>query len=498
MKKLFKNLKSQGGVAPILLLITIVGIISFLLLANTSDFKSKLFSFLYSKPSSYAAGTFNLIGTDPYAAAQSTAQGKILATLYPFNNKIYIGYGDYGANTGPIQIAPYDPSTNTFSTSLLSAQTEEIDNYRQIGSNLLATFIDPQGGLQNVAYANGEPWSQPTTQGVDGVHIFDVVTLTGTDLYAVGSAYSGSGVAASVWRSIDGGVTWTTSLHEEPVSGIAGDFARFYFAGVYNGKLYVQASDYYGTLHPNSKVFDSTSWTNGPSLATATACSAYMGWRPVVFAGKMVYKTWENPGWGYLKSFDGTKDNCLLSSAPTYDYAIDGAYFYVLDYYGAIKRTTDLVNWQDYATAPVGSRSLAILNNILYVGTIDSKLYSYSEPTNLITPSPTPTPTPSPSTIPSPSPSETVPPTVSITSPANGATVTRNSTFTISANASDNVAVARVEFYTDNSLKCTDTSSPYTCTTKIAGKPGGSHTITAKAYDTSGNTASNSVTVTAR
>ena len=114
------------------------------------------------------------------------------------------------------------------------------------------------------------------------------------------------------------------------------------------------------------------------------------------------------------------------------------------------------------------------------------------------TPSATPTQTPSPTASPSSSPSENIPPVVSVTSPANGSTISRNSNFIINVTASDNVGVSKVEFYVDGGLKCTDTSSPYSCTTKISGKPGASHTIQAKAYDAAGNNSSGSVTVTAK
>lgn len=110
-------------------------------------------------------------------------------------------------------------------------------------------------------------------------------------------------------------------------------------------------------------------------------------------------------------------------------------------------------------------------------------------------PSPTPTPIPTPTPKP---PAETIPPTVSVTYPVNGATVPRNTNFTITANASDNIAVAKVEFLINGGIKCTDTASPYSCSAKIGGKRESSHTITAKAYDTSNNSASSSITVIAK
>jgi len=82
---------------------------------------------------------------------------------------------------------------------------------------------------------------------------------------------------------------------------------------------------------------------------------------------------------------------------------------------------------------------------------------------------------------------------VSISSPASGATL--SGPVTVSATASDNVGVAKVEFYLDNTLQATDTSSPYSWSWNTTSSTNGSHTVTAKAYDAAGNTASASVTV---
>lgn len=95
----------------------------------------------------------------------------------------------------------------------------------------------------------------------------------------------------------------------------------------------------------------------------------------------------------------------------------------------------------------------------------------------------TPPPTP-----PSTPPADTTKPNVSLTAPAANATVKGNSV-AVSANATDNVAVAKVEFFIDNSTTpvASDTTAPYTFnwdSTKIAD---GSHTISAKATDTHNN-----------
>ncbi|MCX8129035.1 MAG: Ig-like domain-containing protein [Clostridia bacterium] len=80
---------------------------------------------------------------------------------------------------------------------------------------------------------------------------------------------------------------------------------------------------------------------------------------------------------------------------------------------------------------------------------------------------------------------DTLAPTVSISAPAAGATV--SGTTTISANANDNVAVAKVEFYAGNALVGEDTTSPYSVPWYTNTENNGTFVLTAKAYDTSGN-----------
>jgi uncharacterized membrane protein len=82
-------------------------------------------------------------------------------------------------------------------------------------------------------------------------------------------------------------------------------------------------------------------------------------------------------------------------------------------------------------------------------------------------------------------PPDTTPPTTSITSPANNATV--SGTITVTASASDNVGVVKVEFYIDSVLKSTSTTSPYTFSWNTTTVANGAHTIFSKAYDAANN-----------
>jgi hypothetical protein len=97
-----------------------------------------------------------------------------------------------------------------------------------------------------------------------------------------------------------------------------------------------------------------------------------------------------------------------------------------------------------------------------------------------------------------PPPGDTTPPTVTLTSPTNGATVTGNINITASASDSGS-GVARVEFYVDGQLIGTDTAAPYSVTWNSKKSAKGSHTIYAVAVDNAGNSqATPAITVTVR
>lgn len=93
-------------------------------------------------------------------------------------------------------------------------------------------------------------------------------------------------------------------------------------------------------------------------------------------------------------------------------------------------------------------------------------------------------------------PADTQAPTVTLTTPANNATV--SGVVSITANATDNAGIAGVQFKVDGqNMGSEDTTSPYTVQWSTVQSGNGVHTITAVARDTAGNTSTAaSVTVT--
>ena len=89
-------------------------------------------------------------------------------------------------------------------------------------------------------------------------------------------------------------------------------------------------------------------------------------------------------------------------------------------------------------------------------------------------------------------PPQNQPPTVSLTSPANGATFTAPATISISANASDSDGtVAKVDFFANSTLLGMSTTAPYGITWSNASA--GTYSLTAVATDNSGATTTSAV-----
>lgn len=84
-----------------------------------------------------------------------------------------------------------------------------------------------------------------------------------------------------------------------------------------------------------------------------------------------------------------------------------------------------------------------------------------------------------------PPPPDTTNPIVSLTSPADGTTVSGN--VNISASASDDVGILKVEFYVNSNLVNTDTSAPYSYSWNTASVANGSAALSAIAYDAANN-----------
>ena len=83
--------------------------------------------------------------------------------------------------------------------------------------------------------------------------------------------------------------------------------------------------------------------------------------------------------------------------------------------------------------------------------------------------------------------SDTTAPQISITNPANNSFVFPRTKITITAAASDNLGITKVQFYANNSLLCTDLGPPYSCIWTVPKRAASQYTLSAMAYDAAGN-----------
>ncbi|MBI2676600.1 MAG: right-handed parallel beta-helix repeat-containing protein [Candidatus Yanofskybacteria bacterium] len=344
--------------------------------------------------------SLQLLFTHPEAAAQPTADGRIIGTLHDFDGKIFSGYGDYGANTGPIAIRSYNPLTKNSRVEYVM-RTEQIARYMNVGDRLYAVAIDPGGGGNSVTiggdveYAyrklGGSAWVGGNNTTSRFAHVFDIASLDGQGIWLFGSVDPDDGAAI---HSPDGGKTWDPKENSAnlylPGTVESQGWNRLYFGGTLNGKLYTQSGFY-----SKSRVFDPVTkvWTEGPNLLPSYGSSDSSGSRPLEFAGKMVYITAYNK----MLAFDGSHvSEPLLPFSRRYDTVTDfqnyNGYLYVLAVGNggyALLRTADLSNWEAVGaittvTSPNKPSSFRILDGIIYVGMSNARILSVSMPTTFI------------------------------------------------------------------------------------------------------------------
>lgn len=132
-------------------------------------------------------------------------------------------------------------------------------------------------------------------------------------------------------------------------------------------------------------------------------------------------------------------------------------------------------------TTPSGVKSLTVFHLINKVGTLSIDDYSLTTGTTTGTTTP---PT-----------GDTQAPTVSVTNPTTGTTT--QGTINLTATAADNTGVSGVQFYIDGTATgAEDTSSPYVLSFNTASVSNGAHTVSARARDAAGNTATSTVSFT--
>ena len=304
----------------------------------------------------------SVVGVSPQALEKPNESGRTIRSLTMDNGKFYVGYGDYIVNGGPTKVTTFDPATKVFAESGLTAPTEEITTFRKINGTLYAPWSDPTGSATaNQGYSTNASGTWTNQYKAPAEHVFDVATLTGSDLWMVGSAKNvvdGKGGAAA-YRSTDGGASW--SLAAKDTSSTEMGRERYYWAAALNGKMYMQAQDVLEGAP--LRVFNGTTWS---TMAGVTPCSTVEARAVEVFKGRIICTKY---GFGVM-AFDGTRATQVMpqTSWNVLDFDVPGdGYIYALSR-GGVYRSADGLSWTGLTTVPEYAWSIGVHNGTIYLG----------------------------------------------------------------------------------------------------------------------------------
>lgn len=357
-----------------------------------------VFSYLLMSAPNVHAAHFTIemeeLGTHPSAATQSTNNGKKISSLKYFNSRVFMGYGDYNDNTGPIQINPYNVNTDVFEGSALTFPSESVKGWRTIRGKLYTTMVDPTCGLVCPSgYAEYDPdannWQLKTP--VSAVHIYDIVGYDENELWLFGADNDG----AAIWRSIDDGDSWTRVRSRATID-------RYYWGAVLDGKVFAHSGS--GIKGPVES-FDGSGWSEETLAGQYDAFCGLGGQQggptPVVFNGKMIcrhgsnYYTYNGDEYEQLPINAGTALSGASCSVQNGDHAVTETFLYILcsnntsgvpGTDSVVLRTRDLVRWDRVFGVPNNASALDVdeTNDTLYIGTTDAKLYSGALPASIL------------------------------------------------------------------------------------------------------------------
>ena len=198
--------------------------------------------------------------------------------------------------------------------------------------------------------------------------MYDIATLTGTDLWLFG----GNKANAYAWRSLDDGETWAVAQSHNINPDAGDDSERYYWGAELNGKMYMQSNAWGQTNEV--QIYDGTNWATGTTDNICGSGNAGKGPNFTVFGGKIICHSLN----GYIKSYDGTDLNTRRLFIDDTQFCFDGCsaayenqgdvikttnHVYVLDtvtesgdstptsYLG---RSIDAENWEYFAGLQVG------------------------------------------------------------------------------------------------------------------------------------------------
>ena len=111
-----------------------------------------------------------------YTSYPNKVNSRGISTLKAYNGKIFMGLGDWDANTGPVKILYYDTKDNKIKSSGTIAD-EAVENFTIIDDNLYTTGCDPKSTWGYGSYYKyndkDNKWEQHENQN-GWIHVFNI------------------------------------------------------------------------------------------------------------------------------------------------------------------------------------------------------------------------------------------------------------------------------------------------------------------------------------
>ncbi|MGL1888676.1 MAG: hypothetical protein OCD76_19340 [Reichenbachiella sp.] len=323
----------------------------------------------------------------PELNTQHSERGSEVWDLEEHRGKIYIGMGDYGDNTGPIDIVYYDPATNSLHTAYSNAPTEATEYIRSINGNLYVMMTDHQGyyGAAFLGLSEGTNTWHTSGHLTSTAHTYDITEFNG-QLYVSTGDWSTSSPGprvpanetARVYTSVDGGANWQLDL--------AAPHARFYHIGSDATTLFANGNNanYYKENGLWTQLFDTDNYRPVTVNGIMRMLPALDGENVYTLSQGSIIKAEPKPFYA---------DNFFANNVSPIDDDLDHELFWMLGTPNGSNAmelyvTKDFIEWTPIVTlSDQGTNSelyktfkrLAYYDNTLYFGTTEGHLYALQE-----------------------------------------------------------------------------------------------------------------------
>jgi len=303
----------------------------------------------------------------------STATGKTISTLTLFNGKLFMGYGDYGANQPPnCHLLGWDIATGVV-VDYGSLNTVAVLDMNVVNGQLAVPYTDASvGSYPNAAFLDTSGNLSVVGNDLLAWHVYGSASFGGKRYISGAWADPNppNNNAYGIWRDDGPGVGWMRwsggNPTFEPNSYLGTQRSTTILYRVHG--LFVLGSTLYAGFG-NGTILKTTTGALG-SWTTAAGGVGRMK-RPVVIGSEAFYGNNDPPFAGQLYKHTGTAQTQLVSVIYDHTLGTDGNLYY-LDTSMNIKNLAGTT----VETAPANSRCIAYVNGVWYAGTTASHLWA--------------------------------------------------------------------------------------------------------------------------